>query len=221
MIPVSRRQPPQAPDHPQDWPSRRKRVRPGQGGVAMLVTLVVLVVMLIGAVAMMRSFGGSLAVAGAFSLKRDLVNQADRAALAAAQVLNQGGALATAADRQASNTDHNYSAVMLPANASGLPLALLSDAAFGAVGDPSNDIVVAEQGVRVRWLIERLCDSPGPELVLIASGNCAVGQVPDARGGSASDPIVANQQPQVLYRLSVRVDGPRRRQVFVQSSIVL
>lgn len=194
-------------------PARRHR------GVVMLVTLLAMVIMLVGAVALLRSFTASMNVTGNAAIKRDLANQAERAMAVAVQLLD-AGALSAPAAREASDTAANYSAAMLATNAQGIPLALLNDATFTTVGVATNDIVVTEQGVRVRWVLDRLCTGGGSQVVLGTAG-CTVGPTPDARGGSASDPIVATQQPQVLYRVSIRVDGPRRTQAFFQSTLAL
>jgi hypothetical protein len=198
------------------------RCRPGraQRGVVMVITLLALAVMLIGAVALVRSFNASLFTAGNLAFKRDLVNQAERAAVNVLTQFEAGGALDSLAERAATNTAINYSAQMLPTNAQGIPNALLNATAFAAVGVDTNDITVADQSVTLRYVIDRLCNNVGSEVTL-TSANCTVGPTPDARGGSASDFNVATLQPQVLYRLSVRVDGPRNTQAFFQTTLAL
>jgi hypothetical protein len=187
----------------------------------MIVTLLALVIMFIGSIALARSFNTSLFTAGNLAFKRDLVNQAERASAVVMGQLTGAGALATEAVRAADSTANNYSADTLPTNDQGIPNALLNDAAFAAVGVAGNDIVIAEQGVTVRYVIDRLCNAVGTELALGPAANCSVGQSPDARGGSASEISRATLSPQVLYRLSVRVDGPRNTQAFFQSTFAL
>jgi type IV pilus assembly protein PilX len=194
-------------------PSRAQR------GVVMIVTLLALVIMLIGAVALVRSFNSSLFMAGNLAFKRDLVNQVERTVPVVIDAL-ENGALSTDAARSNNLQASNYSAQMLPTNDQGIPLALLDNAAFAAVGSAANDIEVAGQAVRMRWVLDRLCSANGSEVTL-GAGGCTVGPTPDARGGSASDPNVATQLPQVLYRLSVRVDGPRSTQAFFQTTFAL
>jgi type IV pilus assembly protein PilX len=202
-------------------PRRRlpARAAPAQRGVIMLVTLLALVIMLVGAVALVRSFNSSLFMAGNLAFKRDLVNQAERASAVVLARLDTGG-LNTRAARAASSVALNYSAAMLPTNDQGIPLALLSGVTFATVASAANDIVVAGQGVTVRYVVDRLCNAVGNEVTL-GTANCTVGPTPDARGGSASDINVATLQPQVLYRVSIRVDGPRNTQAFFQTTIAL
>lgn len=206
---------------PLPMPRRRlpARAAPAQRGVIMLVTLLALVIMLVGAVALVRSFNSSLFMAGNLAFKRDLVNQAERASAVVLARLDTGG-LNTRAARAASSVALNYSAAMLPTNDQGIPLALLNGVTFATVASAANDIVVAGQGVTVRYIVDRLCNAVGNEVAL-GTANCTVGPTPDARGGSASDINVATLQPQVLYRVSIRVDGPRNTQAFFQTTIAL
>lgn len=215
-------------------PSAKRRCRRGmtsnwqrcQRGATLFFVLMAMVIMLIASVALIRSINSSMSMAGNLAFKRDLVNQADRAVAAAMAALDPAGALGTAAVRAASVIDSNYSATRLDVNGQGIPLALLSDTAFAAVARVANDITVAGQGVTVRYVIDRLCQTGSSinEATSTAqqiAAACAVGPTPDARGGSASDPNVALRPPQVLFRLSVRVTGPRNTQAFLQSTLAL
>ena len=206
-------------------PSHRMAARRAPRGVVVVIVLLVMVVLLVGAVAMMRSFHTSLATAGNLAFKRDLLNQAERAVGVVLTQIQTGG-LSTEAARGANDTARNYSAVVLPANEVGIPNALLSDANFAAVGAVGNDIDVTDQGVRVRYVVDRLCSSVGLESVLGAA-KCTVAASNVPLGGSASDMVRAEDAaggfagavpPQVVYRLSVRVDGPRGTQGFYQTT---
>jgi hypothetical protein len=197
-----------------------------QRGVVMLFGLIALVIMLVGAVAIVRSVNTSLANAGNLGFKRDLTNQGDRA-IATVLTLVQSGALGTEAARQSSDTSRNYSATLLPSNAQGLPTALLaSDTGFATVGATSNDISVAGMGVTLRYVVDRLCVNTG----LAAPSHCTMddNQVPmggNGGGGAiAEDPVAGNSGAvprQVVYRLSIRVDGPRQTQAFFQTTFTL
>jgi len=219
------------PAHPCGRPSGTARdgVRPGrQHGAVLLFGLVVLAVMLIGSVAMVRSVEQSLFGAGNLGFKRDMSNQAERAALVARDLL-ESGALSTPASRESNRPANNYHASVLPENGEGIPLALLGDeAGFLVVADPANDISVQVGGVavaRVRWLIDRLCRQPGTPLpsdcVLVdddlpgASGSDLLNAEDASAGGPGATPIAT------YYRLSVRVDGPRGTRGFFQSLYAL
>ena len=106
-----------------------------------------------------------------------------------------------------------------------MPQALLDDTLFVTVGDPVNDIVLTENGVqtaRIRYLLDRLCNATGQPDV----DRCVTEPI-DLPGGSATEMNSAENasatgpgalpQP-VVYRLSIRVDGPRGTRGFYQST---
>jgi type IV pilus assembly protein PilX len=206
-------------------PHRRTAPHHAQQGVILLYGLIVLAIMLIGAAAMVRSMNTSLVNAGNIGFKRDLTNQAERAA-ATALTLLQTGALATVTARQNHSTANNYSATILATNAQGLPNVLLNDTIFTTVGVASNDIVVADQAITLRWVVDRLCVNTG----VAQANHCTMANDPAPAGGSGSDLINAIDTtsggagalaPRVVYRMSIRVTGPRSTQAFFQTTMTL
>lgn len=214
-------------------PAARGRSRSAQRGVALIITLLALVIMMLGAVALVRSFSASQEMAGNLAFKRDLINQAERASIDVLARFDATGALGTVAARSHHLVAQNYRASLYTpmlasetgcpnnrVNAQGIPCVLLSDTAFATAGTAANDIAVAAQGVTLRWVIDRLCSDEGSEVTL-GSEKCSTGPTPDARGGSASNLNPATLLPQVLYRLSVRVTGPRNTQAYFQTTIAI
>jgi type IV pilus assembly protein PilX len=206
-------------------PHRRTAPHHAQQGVILLYGLIVLAIMLIGAAAMVRSMNTSLVNAGNIGFKRDLTNQAERAAATAVTLL-QSGALATITARQDHSTANNYSATILATNAQGLPNVLLNDTIFTTVGVASNDIVVADQAITLRWVVDRLCVNTG----VAQANHCTMANDPAPAGGSGSDLINAIDTtsggagalaPRVVYRMSIRVTGPRSTQAFFQTTMTL
>ncbi len=206
-------------------PALRPPTPRAQQGVILLYGLLALAVMLIGAAAMVRSMNTSLLNAGNIGFKRDLTNQTERAAADALARL-QTGALATVTARESHSTNNNYSATILPTNAQGLPTALFSDAAFASVGVSGNDILVPGQAITLRWVIDRLCTATGTA----DASRCTMANDPVPVGGSGSDLINAIDttsggagalQRRAIYRLSVRVTGPRSTQAFFQTTLTL
>lgn len=205
-------------------PPRFHRVR-AQQGVVLLYGLIVLAIMLIGAAAMVRSMNTSLVNAGNLGFKRDLTNQAERAAATALDLLRTG-ALSTTTSRESHSTANNYSATILATNAQGLPNVLVNDATFTTVGVTSNDISVPDQAITLRWVIDRLCTATGTA----DASRCTMANDPAPAGGSGSDLINAIDttsggagalQRRVVYRLSIRVTGPRSTQAFFQTTLTL
>lgn len=229
--------------------SRRRTAR----GAVLLFTLIALTVMLIGAVALIRSFNTSLTNAGNLAFKRDLQNQAERI-VPAVLTLVQTGALSTATARAAHAVAHNYSASVLPSNEQGIPNALLDPGAFAAVGSSTNDVSVTAsgiaQGVTIRYLIDRQCRSIGAE-ALLGADDCVLSIDAGAPAGGSSSQLeraefgapgaaaaasaagataaataasaagAGGVPPQVVYRLSIRITGPRDTQAYFQTTFNL
>jgi len=187
-------------------------------GVVMLFGLIALLIMMIGAVAMLRSTSTTLTNTGNLGFKRDLTNQGERAVDVVLSLMKTG-ALSTDAARQATSVASNYSATLLATNAQGLPTVLVDDTAFGAAGSAGNDITVADLGVTLRWVVDRLCVNTGSATVT----HCTMTDAGQPIGCSASDCFnLDNLIPQqVVYRLSIRVSGPRSTQAFMQSTFTL
>ena len=202
-----------------------------QRGVVLLFSLIALVVMLIASVALIRSFQSSLFTAGNIAFKRDLQNQGERAV---DKVLTafRTGALNTPTARAAHQVDYNYSATMLDVNDKGIPKALQNDTTFAAFGKASNDITEpASQRVTIRYVVDRLCVEVGAESILGPTG-CVVADNLVPAGTSSANWQSAERslgvgggtptgQPGVVYRLSIKVTGPRNTQSFFQSTFTV
>jgi len=189
-----------------------------QRGVVLLFAMIVLVILLIGGVAVIRSMNTSLFSAGNLAFKRDLMNQGEQAVSTVMTVFKTGalsGAGATATSLQSAN----YSATPLATNARGIPLALLSDTAFAAVGTTANDLTGATPDVSIRYVVDQLCDGSAAALNIESGGCVFVISGSEVTGGSSqamgTRPPVP---PSLVYRLNIRVTGPRNTQVFIQTS---
>jgi len=202
------------------------RSNQGQRGVVLLFALIALLVLMIGAVALVRSFNSTLVNTGNIAFKKDLQNQSERAAKRVFTALNTNGALSTPALRAASKLALNYSAKALESNDKGIPLALLTNTEFALVGVPANDIPSEDQSVTIRYVVDRLCTQVGDESVLDPSACVAASGAPKT-DGSADDPRstargnAMPQQRQIIYRLTVRAKGPRSTEAYFQSTFAL
>lgn len=196
-----------------------------QRGFVLIFVLIVLVILMIGAVAIARSISGSQQIVGNLGFKRDLTNQGERALEVAMASVRNNGALANVTARYQNLRAANYSATLLEANAQAVPLALLSDAEFERVGTADNDIVVADMNVTVRYVVDRMarvrgpCDSSTCVMVnQIGFGGGSSEWIKSENNGSGGEqnPGAAPQQP--VYRISVRVSGPRKTLSFFQAT---
>jgi hypothetical protein len=178
--------------------------------------LIILVVLLAGGVAVMRSMNASLFSAGNLAFKRDLVNRGELAAANVMTLFKTG--LLSGAGADINNVKaENYSAVRLDTNARGIPLALLTTTAYDAVAD--RKIENTDEKVTVRYVIDRLCNAVGLPATLGTNGCVYAPLTTQVTGGSSQRAKDDLPPPSTLiYRLTIRVDGPRDTQVFLQSS---
>ena len=204
-----------------------------QRGVVLLFALIALVVMMIAAVAMTRSFHSSLFMAGNIGFKRDMRNQSEMAVSTALGYFRDATKLGTSGARAIDSSQYNYSARMLATDAHGIPSALaLSNDDF-ALQYPAPVLKSQDnsQSVEVRYVIDRLCSTVGDETTL-GPNTCVMANnaTPPGRGAlnaQSSDtaplcPTCKSAAPQgVIYRLSIKVTGPRKTQSFFQSTFTV
>lgn len=192
-------------------------------GVIMVIALITLAIMMIGAVAVMRSMTASLTMAGHLGLKRDMANQAERAIRAAMSALNE-----SAADLTVNQTALNYSAAMLPTSEEAIPTALLGTdpSTLGGLGVAANviDLTTTSSGasgatsaatlaanLKLYYVVDRLCETAGA----MSSDTCLTASS-ITQGGKKVGGLT--QEPRPVYRVTVRVDGPRDAQSFYQAT---
>jgi type IV pilus assembly protein PilX len=194
------------------------QARRGQRGVTLIIALIALITLTIGAIAMMRSTNTSLRMSGNLAFKRDLANQSERAVAAALADLRTG-TLASASSREANRLASNYSASLLAAPSQGIPTVLLDDSAFTAAGFTRADIQDTAARLQIRYVIDRQCTGVGAFDAAVCSG---VSTIAGDKGGSSKDADSrAGGGAAPVYRISIRVTGPRGVQTFLQTTVVL
>lgn len=201
-------------------------------GVVLVTTLLILLVMMIGAVALVRSFDTSLVTAGNLSFKRDLAQQSELAVENILRDFRTAGPLAARATRGANDLARNYSASVLASNAQGIPTALLTDTLPAGVGT-ATDINVG-RGITLRYVVDRQCSDVGddsllgPELCTLVDGGRQPGgsssqwqraeQSSGVAAGGAGAGLAGAAPQYVVYRISIRATGPRGTQSFFQTT---
>lgn len=215
----------------------RSVARARQGGVVLLYSLIALVILLVASIGLIRSFNTSLFAAGNLAFKRDLQNQGERAMDKVMNSFRAAGPLASPAARSVNNATQHYSASILPSNSLGIPTALQNATQYALVADASRDInattdsSLVGQAVSIQYVVDRLCTSAGDEITL-GAGACVLANNPVPSGTSSSNlqsadraplcPTCASAAPQgVVYRLTVKVSGPRGTNSFFQSTFTI
>ncbi len=199
-------------------------------GASLLVALVVLVMMSMGALAMVRAVTTGMLVAGNFAFRQAAVLASERGSEAAINWLSaHAGTAGVLSDQPADG----YYAQLLP----GLDLTGSDDNATAAVDwaadscsgrtglvclRPSAALPVDAAGHSIRFLIQRICRRDGsPDA---ASNSCqrhrsALNGSPNH--GQISYGVSKHFQPTnaVYYRITVHVRGPRGTTVFTQTLV--
>ncbi len=207
----------------------RARRRPARGA-SLLVALIVLVMMSVGALAMVKAVGTGLLVAGNFAFRQAAVLAAENGSEAAIDWLS---AHAASADVYSDQPAAGYYANLLPGldltgSASAAPATVdwLDDDCGGRGGvdclQPSPPLAADPAGHGVRYLVQRLCRSSGsPEA---AANSCLLHR--SASGGSPNRGQLSygaskhfNPANAVYYRITVQVRGPRGTTAFTQTLV--
>jgi type IV pilus assembly protein PilX len=189
-----------------------------QRGATLIIALISLVILSLGALALMRSTSTSLMMSGNLAFKRDVANQAERAITEAIQDLRTGS-LASDTSRQSNATSRNYSATVLATSAEGIPSVLLSDTAYTAAGFTLADITDSGASVTMRYVIDRQCSASGAFDATLCQNITAAAATMGRDTTNADKNPGADRRP--AYRISVRITGPRGIQTFVQTTAVL
>lgn len=201
-----------------------------QRGVVLAVVLVVLVVMMLGAVSLLRSVDTSALLSGNIGFKRDSINSsAGGFSNSQRSGLNKAFEIMKSTTFKAKQTSvagcpppasngtacsdagvwaaMNFYPRMLESDENGVPLVLKSTAQFDSKFLGPVDV----NGNKVRFLIERMCEIYGPPSV----ANCLVVRE-YSKGGEGRKPGKAGMPPEPLYRITVRTDGVRNSQTYAQ-----
>jgi molybdopterin-biosynthesis enzyme MoeA-like protein len=183
----------------------RVRLRRRQRGFVVIVALVAVLVMALSAAALLRSAETTMAVTGNLGFMQSSLAASDHAVEHVVAMLFE---LRLVADTDVDDPAHGYFASRQPGeNSRGVPRSLQAIANY----PPAAPVLDAGEGNAVRFVVERMCLTPGPP----AADNCVLS--PAAETTSTASVAVA-EPPQVpLFRLSVRVDGAAGASQFVQA----
>lgn len=194
--------------HPNVHPSAH-----AQRGVVLLISLIVLVAMTLAGVAMVRSMDTTLGIAGNMAFKQATVQGSDIGTTAAYTWL---GANSAGATLQASNTTNGYFATR-PASEPDW----FNEASWGNAAK-INNLAPDAAGNRVRYIIHRMCTTAG---AYNAVGNECALYYPTSGASTGGSMAVGSTQfegvPQLFYRVTTRVDGPRNTISIIQVSVMI
>lgn len=167
-----------------------------QRGVILFVTLIILVSIALACAALMRSVDASVTALGNLAL-----HQAAQAPAfwAVDESMHFLGTAAT----ESTSASTGYYASLQESNAAGIPHQLIGPS-------PENVRTLQDQvDNTLYYLIERMCLHDGPP----RSNHCPSGMLPN----EVIVDFEEDEFPAALYRITVRIDGPRRTTVYMQA----
>ncbi len=192
-----------------------------QHGVVLFIALIVLVVMTLGAIALIRSMDTTNLAVGNLAFRQASILPANMAVETAAAALfadaNRGGPMV--ADVKADDPTQNYYATYRYNaagwdNKSGVPQPLQTKAAARAL----NVQLADDAGNSITYVIERMCaDGKGAGAANLTW--CDMMPPKQAPGTTVNDPELIQLPPTPFYRVTVRVDGPKNTTSFVQAML--
>jgi hypothetical protein len=201
--------------------ARKARPYPSQGGIVLIVVLVVLVAMTLAAIALTRSMFTASRVAGNLAFQQSATQAADIGIEQAIAWLEQNnGALLTNVATSPSSVGY-MATYQDPGTQSWEQFWDAASASGGAYAPYINTLPRdATSGNQVSYIIERLCKNTGPSTA--AGAGCAVSPTVNGSGSSKGSGVIPfSVATQLYYRITVRVDGPRHAVGFVQAIIAL
>lgn len=180
-----------------------------QRGIVLMIALIVLVAMSLAGVALVRSVDTTTQIAGNLSFRQGVTQEADRGIEAANTVLIN----TIKSSNETDNPALNYFATRQTGESTkGIPVILSKKT---GVGYPSSFQVISNATTKneIRYVIERLCSSTGKATL----SNCVLSTKSPPDGGDPQIPKSLAPPPTPLYRVTVRVDGPKNTVSFVQA----
>jgi Tfp pilus assembly protein PilX len=193
-------------------------LRKGQRGVVLFIALIVLVAMTLAGISLMRSVDSGTVSAGNLAFRQSATHAADLGAEAARAWL-----MTTSVNLYNDSSSNGYFATWQES------IDLLgNDASKADFNWTSNSITTSGSyagptGYTVRYVIHRLCQSTGDPTG--SSANCVKTTTSSSitstgtKGAAAYGSYAITVPTAALYRITVRVDGPRNTLGYIQSTL--
>jgi len=182
-----------------------------QQGVILIFALIVLVALTLASVALIRSVDISTIAAGNLAYQRSALSATDRGVQTAINLFATG-ALQNILTTESNNAASAYCATIQPTDTRGIPLQLTDlEAKTTCSGVTAASFSLDDTQETVRYLIDRQCIATGTA----SASYCNQGGIQSATGGSSDSKHTGRVSP-ALFRVTVRVDGPKNTVSFSQ-----
>lgn len=184
-----------------------------QKGVVLFVAMIALVVLMIAAVALIRSTDTAQLISGNLAIKRDMTHESEQAVAAA--IAQFSGTLVSETTRWNDASSANYFSAAL-ASTNGIPTILLKDAT-------TSETAAYNTGVTYRYVIDRMCPTSGNPAVIVgcqSPSSKADAGISDINAGANAGAGLPKKNPGAVYRISVRLTDSRQNQSFFQTTLI-
>lgn len=177
-------------------------------GIVLLITLVVLIIMTLGALSIARSLDATTLVAGNLAFRQSAAYSGDVGTETAITWLDTSGATTLLNDSPA---DGYWAAALSVAPAAGVTWDTFWTNSLEA---RSKTLPVDSIGNTVKYVVDRMCSSVG------ASTDCVfLPSTTTTPGGKEEGSPPLKGIPQVIYRITARIEGPRNTISYVQTNV--
>ncbi|MGE0356820.1 MAG: hypothetical protein AB7P08_07890 [Burkholderiales bacterium] len=198
--------------------ARRGPARRAQEGLVLFIALIVLVAMTLAGVSLMRAVDTGLVVAGNMAFKQSAIMVADRGTQEAVQWLQNNSAGPTL---QTTNAGVGYFSSRPVVEPNWFEAASWGEsvAVNGGAPDAAGNVV--------RFVIHRMCTQPDTAYNASNAGvanECALYYAASAAAAGGSMAVGSPQfigSPQLYYRVTTRVEGPRDTVSVIQTSVLV
>lgn len=202
---------------PQSHPQRRLRNLHGaQDGVVLLITLIMLVAMTLGGIALIRSVHTTNLIAGNMAFQQSATQSGNLGAEQAISWLFANRVNAGLDQHKLGDGGSGYSATRrVP------PSGTSWDVYWTNVLAPAGKVTLGTDaaGNTVEYVIDRLCNSTGT----FTAAGCAISPTGNVTGGNSMGAGVQrlNFNNAVYYRIITRIQGPRSTASFVETVVAM
>ena len=194
--------------------SRRATMRAGQRGIVLVIALIVMVALSLAGIALMRSVDTSTAVVGNLAFTQASTLPANLAVEEAVAALFEDDLIPNV--NQDLPAQNYYATRQNGEDSRGIPEVLTTKAKASALARVLNP----GYGNEVRYVIERMCAPGVPATPSRADLVKFCDMLPPKPSGTTTMETDKIELPRIpLYRLTVRVDGPRNTVSFLQAML--
>ena len=196
-----------------------------QNGIVLIVALIILVAMTLGGLALMRSMETSSMIAGNIASQQTTIYSSDLGVESAIGWL-ESNLSSNVLEQNNAPMGYSASATAMTANQNGAAFwNALSPAGVCTLPRSGNFCSNTQSpdaaGNTVQYMIQRLCNAPGP----INGAGCGAAQggnlSADGENQAAGEETLGIANNSAYYRITVRVTGPRNSIGFVQAIVNL